>query len=122
VTQGSPDLYYTYTTTRLGVGASGSVYIARNRHTREKVAIKKMELSAQPKKEQLINEIIILRGVQHPNIVGFKDAFLSKTHLYIVMEFMNGGMLTNILENNSLSESQIATVCLEVPTVTNPRR
>jgi len=116
---------------KIGQGASGSVYVARIRENatspmakrilaengpRAQVAIKQMDLRNQPRKELIVNEIIVMKDSKHPNIVNFLDAFLQEEHseLWVVMEFMEGGALTDVIDNNpNISEDQIATICLE---------
>lgn len=49
---------------KIGSGASGTVYTARDRETNDKVAIKQMNLVEQPKKELIITEIMIMRENQ----------------------------------------------------------
>ncbi|KAF2866553.1 serine/threonine-protein kinase-like protein CLA4 [Massariosphaeria phaeospora] len=116
---------------KIGQGASGSVYVARIREgatsaiarrivqengPRAQVAIKQMDLRNQPRKELIVNEIIVMKDSKHPNIVNFLDAFLQEEHseLWVVMEFMEGGALTDIIDNNpSITEDQIATICSE---------
>ncbi|GMF00954.1 unnamed protein product [Ambrosiozyma monospora] len=61
---------------KIGQGASGGVYTAYDTQTGECVAIKQMELERQPKKELIINEILVMKGSQHKNIVNFIDAYL----------------------------------------------
>jgi serine/threonine protein kinase len=75
------------------------------------VAIKQMDLQMQPRKELIINEIMVLRDSQHENIVNFIDSFLIKMELWVVMELMECGPLTEIIERNNMTEKQIATVC-----------
>ncbi|KAJ1653618.1 Protein kinase [Dispira simplex] len=100
---------------KVGQGASGSVYVARSLTTGHKVAIKQMDLASQPRKELLVNEIIVMKESQHPNIVNYVESFLLRsTELWVVMEYMEGGPLTDVIENNNISERQIATICLEV--------
>ena len=94
--------------------ASGSVYLARNNSTSSVVAIKQMDLAHQPRKELIVNEIIVMKESRHPNIVNYLDSFLVKTELWVVMEYMEGGPLTDIIDNNSMNEGQIATVMAEV--------
>jgi len=116
---------------KIGQGASGSVYVARIREAapsriaqdimrmngpRAQVAIKQMDLRSQPRKELIVNEIIVMKESRHENIVNFLDAFLQEEtfELWVVMEFMEGGALTDVIDNNaSISEDQIATICYE---------
>ena len=117
---------------KIGQGASGSVYVAKikenapssfARHIvreagpRQQVAIKQMDLRNQPRKELIVNEIVVMKDSKHPNIVNFIEAFLpeEQMELWVVMEFMEGGPLTDVIDNNpSIAEDQIATICLEV--------
>ena len=46
---------------KVGQGASGSVYVAKMNETGEKVAIKQMDLTQQPRKELIVNEILVMR-------------------------------------------------------------
>ncbi|KAJ3314403.1 Protein kinase [Boothiomyces sp. JEL0838] len=98
---------------KIGQGASGSVYIAKDNRTGEKVAIKQMDLAAQPRKELLVNEIYVMKDSNHPNIVNYRDSFLVRNDLLVVMELMEGGPLTDVIEKNKLNETQIATITLE---------
>ncbi|OWZ58484.1 protein-serine/threonine kinase [Cryptococcus neoformans 125.91] len=99
---------------KVGQGASGLVFVAKTVSSGRKVAIKQMDLSQQPRKELIVNEIIVMKESQHANIVNFLDAFLLKgSELWVVMEFMEGGALTDVIENNKLTEDQIAAICLE---------
>jgi serine/threonine-protein kinase CLA4 len=73
-----------------------------------------MDLSHQPRKELIVNEILVMKESQHPNIVNFLDSYLVKNDLWVVMEYMEGGALTDVIENNTLEEDQISSICLEV--------
>jgi protein-serine/threonine kinase len=117
---------------KIGQGASGSVYVARIRENatssmarrilreqgpKAQVAIKQMDLRNQPRKELIVNEIIVMKESRHENIVNFLDAFLQEesSELWVVMEFMEGGALTDVIDNNpEIREDQIATVSFEV--------
>ena len=98
----------------VGQGASGSVYLAKSKTNASIVAIKDMILARQPRLDMLINEINVMKEVQHPNIVNFLDCYLVKDSLWVVMEYMEGGMLTDIIDKHKFTEPQIATICLEV--------
>eukprot|EP00158_Paraphelidium_tribonemae_P005838 Partr_v1_DN27550_c0_g2_i4_m30209 putative p21 protein (Cdc42 Rac)-activated kinase len=99
---------------KIGQGASGSVYVAKKLDTRQTVAIKQMDLAAQPRKELIINEIFVMKESKHENIVNFVDSFLvGNTELWVIMEFMEGGSLTDVIDSNKMVEAQISCICLQ---------
>ncbi|KAI8646527.1 kinase-like domain-containing protein [Parasitella parasitica] len=112
VTSGDPNLIYKRTK-RIGQGASGSVYLANHLTTNAKVAVKQMDLSKQSRLDLIVNEIMIMKESHHDNIVNFLDSFLVRGDLWVVMEYMEGGALTDVIEHNTMTEQQIATVCYE---------
>ncbi|KAF9190346.1 Protein kinase [Haplosporangium sp. Z 767] len=113
VSSGDPSTLYSKIK-KVGQGASGSVYVAKHLTTNTKVAIKQMDLSMQPRKELVVNEILVMKESTNPNIVNYLDSFLVKgQELWVVMEYMEGGALTDVIDNNKLTESQIACICLE---------
>jgi p21-activated kinase 1 len=99
---------------KIGQGASGGVFTAYESGTKRCVAIKQMNLEQQPKKDLIINEIVVMKGSQHKNIVNFIDSYLHDGDLWVVMEYMQGGSLTDVVTFNVMSEGQIAAVCREV--------
>lgn len=100
---------------KIGQGASGGVYIARSvaGPSDKIVAIKQMNLEQQPKKELIINEILVMKSSRHDNIVNYIDSFLIKGELWVVMEYMEGGSLTEIVTHSVMTEGQIGAVCRE---------
>ncbi|KAI8922161.1 kinase-like domain-containing protein [Powellomyces hirtus] len=98
---------------KVGQGASGSVFVARNNNNNSVVAIKQMDLANQPRKELIVNEILVMKESQHPNIVNYLDSFLVKGELWVIMEYMEGGPLTDIIDGNTMNEAQIAAICCE---------
>ncbi|KAL9569976.1 hypothetical protein ACKAV7_006039 [Fusarium commune] len=110
--EGDPrDIYRGFN--KIGQGASGGVFTGHERGTNRLVAIKQMNLEQQPKKDLIINEILVMKDSSHPNIVNFIDSYLCGGELWVVMEFMEGGSLTDVVTFNIMSEGQIASVCRE---------
>jgi len=110
-------IYYDHMV-KIGEGGVGTIYSAVNVQTKSTVAIKQM-LMKQSEIESLVNEISIMKNSKHPNIVEYKDTFLCINILWVVMEYMDAGCLTDILEeyedniNFRLTEPQIAKICLD---------
>lgn len=98
---------------KIGQGASGGVYTATEVGTNKCVAIKQMNLEQQPKKDLIINEILVMKDSKHKNIVNFMDSYLRQGDLWVIMEYMEGGSLTDVVTFNLMSEGQIAAVCRE---------
>ena len=74
-----------------------------------------MDLAAQPRKELIINEILVMRESKHDNIVNYLDSyFRNGSELWVVMEYMEGGSLTDVIDANKMTEPQIAYVCQQV--------
>ncbi|XKL60450.1 hypothetical protein PGB90_007507 [Kerria lacca] len=113
VSIGDPNRKYTKME-KIGQGASGTVYTAIETSTGIEVAIKQMNLSQQPKKELIINEILVMRENKHPNVVNYLDSYLVDDELWVVMEYLPGGSLTDVVTETCMDEGQIASVCREV--------
>lgn len=112
VSVGDPKKKYTRFE-KIGQGASGTVYTAMDVATGQEVAIKQMNLQQQPKKELIINEILVMRENKNPNIVNYLDSYLVGEELWVVMEYLAGGSLTDVVTETCMDEGQIAAVCRE---------
>lgn len=110
---GDPTQIY-HNLNKIGQGASGGVFTAYETGTHSCVAIKQMNLDLQPKKDLIINEILVMKDSKHKNIVNFLESYLHGIDLWVVMEYMEGGSLTDVVTFNIMSEGQIAAVCREV--------
>jgi len=105
--------------TPIGEGSFGSVFAAVDMNTLDQVAIKQMNLE-ENYEEDLIGEIAMMKTLHHPNIVRYLSSYLvGEDQLWIVMEFMAGGSLTEILDqfkHIQLTEPQIALILREAMT------
>ena len=85
----------------LGKGAFGEVYLTTKKGTNKLYATKKIErelVESGNTMKYLTNEILILKELNHPNIVKFEEIKKTKNHYYIIMEYCNGGELYKTLE------------------------
>ena len=86
----------------LGKGSYGEVYLTKKDGKSELFATKKMDrqLMDQPQISKYFkNEIAILRELKyHRNIVKLEDVKMTKKHYYLVMEYCNGGSLSDCLK------------------------
>ncbi len=59
-----------------------------------------------------------MRDYKHPNIVEMYGSYLVDNELWVVMEYLDGGALTDLLVTSTgetrMNEQQIATVCKSV--------
>ncbi|XP_074269283.1 serine/threonine-protein kinase SAPK3-like [Silene latifolia] len=76
----------------LGSGNFGVARLVKDKKTNELFAVKYMERGNKID-EKVQREIINHRALKHPNIVRFKEVFVTPTHLAIVMEYAAGGEL-----------------------------
>lgn len=98
----------------LGSGAFGEVRKVVHRATNENRAVKifRKDLAvSDSSQKKLMEEINILRSLDHPNIIRVYEFFEDNKRFYIVMEQCNGGELfEEILKRQNFGESQAAII------------
>ncbi|XP_072343079.1 serine/threonine-protein kinase PAK 4-like [Scyliorhinus torazame] len=99
---------------KIGEGSTGIVCVATEKHTGRRVAVKRMDLRTQQRRELLFNEVVIMRDYHHDNVVEMYSSHLVGDELWVVMELLQGGALTDIISFTRMDEDQIATVCLSI--------
>ncbi|XP_066391313.1 CBL-interacting protein kinase 21-like isoform X6 [Miscanthus floridulus] len=80
----------------LGEGHFGKVKLARDADTGRTFAIKildRQRILAMKINEQIKREIATLKLLKHPNVVRLYEVSASKTKIYMVLEYVNGGEL-----------------------------
>ena len=83
----------------IGTGGFGSVYLARDIMIDKKVAIKVPHKQGE-NVEKLLREPRLLAALNHPNIVSVITADKLNDVFYIVMEFVNGESLEQLLRRS----------------------
>jgi len=96
---------------RLGKGHFAEVHLCVERSTGERYAVKIFTktpgVEERSKNEGLQQEIAVLMGVNHPNVLCLKDTFNERNGVYLVLELAAGGELFNyIVRHQKLSESE----------------
>ncbi|SMN18888.1 similar to Saccharomyces cerevisiae YHL007C STE20 Cdc42p-activated signal transducing kinase of the PAK (p21-activated kinase) family [Maudiozyma saulgeensis] len=99
---------------RIGHGASAEVFLSYSDKEEQYVALKRIDTAHQKNRRLVINELLIMKTISHPNIVKFYDSYWTKGELWIEMEYLQGGSLTNIISSYQLSELQISVICREI--------
>nr|ODN97763.1 CAMK/CAMK1/CAMK1-RCK protein kinase [Cryptococcus depauperatus CBS 7855] len=120
---------------KMGDGAFSNVYKAVDRRSGQKVAVKvvrKYELNQSQhgnkhlnvnfkkrprvtERANILKEVQIMRGIDHPNIVKLLKFFESEEHYFLVLELMEGGELFHqIVKLTYFSEALSRHVILQV--------
>ncbi|XP_047421455.1 serine/threonine-protein kinase PAK 2-like [Sciurus carolinensis] len=112
VTIGDPMRKYTGFE-RIGEGLSGTVFTAVDVSLGKKVAIKWIQLNKELRMDLVFNELFIMKNLSHRNTVQYIDSYLLGDDLLVVMEYLSGGPLTDVVTETCMDEAQIAAVCRE---------
>lgn len=96
---------------KLGKGHFAEVYLCVEKATGKRYAVKIFTKHSGPedksKTEGLQQEIGVLMGVSHPNVLCLKDTFTERDHVYLVLELAPEGELFNfIVMKQKLSEDE----------------
>ena len=102
----------------LGEGIFGSVKLGVEKKTKERVAIKIIKKKkAKPSDMELVRtEIDIMKLCHHPNVVHLLDHFENADYIFIVMEYIRGGRLTDYMKEKKFhfSEKRAAEIIYEI--------
>ena len=94
----------------IGRGAFGEVHVCREKKTDKIYAVKKIKKNILILKNQIIhvlNEQIFMSRAKSPWIVELKASFQEDDYLYLVMEYLPGGDLMNLLiKKDILTENE----------------
>lgn len=98
-----------YDLRKVGEGASGTVFLGIDKRTRQRVAVKQVAMA---ELANLRNEIALQAMSIHPNIVSYINTYAKDDVLWVVMEYIDGGPLTEVLGPSiAFPEPCIAYVC-----------
>lgn len=104
---------------KLGEGSFGTVYKVIQRKTnylRVVKAIKKKYVD----KSEFLNEIELLKTVDHPNIIKLFDCYYDKTFYYLIEEYCSGGDLFDYIQKEHFfTEKKAAIIFKQILSAVN---
>ena len=87
-----------------GEGSFSEVYRVKRKSDGAVYAMKKVKMGklSAKEKDNSLNEVRILASINHPNVIGYKEAFFedATNTLNVVMEFADGGDLLMKINNH----------------------
>lgn len=94
----------------IGTGGMGVVYLAEDENLHRKVAVKilRKDISAQEEAmERFRNEAVLMARLQHPNITLLYNLLHADNQYYMIMEYVDGQTLDQVVEQKKPSVNQI---------------
>eukprot|EP01138_Halocafeteria_seosinensis_P002809 gb/GECG01002870.1/.p1 GENE.gb/GECG01002870.1/~~gb/GECG01002870.1/.p1 ORF type:complete len:768 (+),score=117.31 gb/GECG01002870.1/:1-2304(+) len=79
----------------LGQGSFGMAVLVMSKKSRKRFVLKKINVQAMSEENvrEALREVQVLRGLNHPNIVGYHGSFIDQGYLSIVLDYCDGGDL-----------------------------
>ena len=100
----------------IGSGAFANVYESTEKASGIKYAVKgfNKEFLEQDSKGKLAlwNEVSVLRGIDHDNLLRLHEVHETKNSVYLVFDIYEGGELNKFVEKNKLKEDQIVNLMI----------
>uniref|UniRef100_A0A1A8S077 Serine/threonine-protein kinase sgk-1 n=2 Tax=Nothobranchius rachovii TaxID=451742 RepID=A0A1A8S077_9TELE len=103
----------------IGQGSFGKVLLARHRKQGDyyavKVLQKQMIIKRREQKHVMVERNVLLKGLQHPFLVGLHFSFQTPSALYFVLDYVNGGELFyHLQKDGSFPEPRAAFYAAEM--------
>jgi tRNA A-37 threonylcarbamoyl transferase component Bud32 len=94
---------------RLGSGATATVFLAEDERLERRVAVKRLHGAevTEATAERLRREARIMASLRHPNLVAVYDMLTEDDDLYLVMEYVEGETLAEVLGDAPLRPDRV---------------
>jgi len=102
---------------QIGKGSMGGVFLAKDTRLKRKVAIKRLVVADKQTDIEVFlqrfqREALEMAGFQHPNIVSVYDDGSDDEGVYLVLEYMPGGVLTERIRKGAMAPAEAAEIIL----------
>src|SRR5881398_972994 len=81
----------------MGSGGFGHVYLAIDLRTNQQYALKEYFVTGSSGQAQLQHEAKVLSQLHHPNLPAFHEAFNERGHYFVVLSYIEGNDLTDLI-------------------------
>ncbi|KAM1479225.1 hypothetical protein ACFX2I_026543 [Malus domestica] len=100
----------------IGKGTGGVVQLVQHKWTRQFFALKVIQMNIEESiRRQIVQELKINQSSQCPNIVVCYQSFYDNGTISIILEYMDGGSLANLLKKvKTIPEFYLAAICKQV--------
>ncbi|WP_248960065.1 protein kinase domain-containing protein [Sphaerisporangium perillae] len=104
---------------RLGRGGMGNVWLAADERLGRHVALKELVMAenGEPlsvRRERALREARAAAGIEHPCVVDIYDVFEERGRPWIVMAYIKGRSLRDLIEDRTLGERELAEIGIRV--------
>ena len=85
---------------KLGDGSFGIALLVKSIEDDQYYAMKMIKINSMDKKQrkEALNEVKVLKALKHPNIITYRESFMDKKYLCIVMDYADNGDMYQRIE------------------------
>jgi len=101
----------------LGEGSFGQVYLVKHKiigATRAMKVIQKVEDIDENNIVEILNEINVLKKIDHPNIIKLFEFYFKDDNYYLITEYCGGGELFEFVNDTHFTEIQVAYIMYQL--------
>ena len=101
----------------LGEGSYGKVHLVSHNITgaiRAMKVIKKVNTLIENNDEEVLNEINVLKKMDHPNVIKIFEFYIDDKNYYLITEYCSGGELFELINDIKFNEMQTAYIMLQL--------